>query len=80
MSQNYCLETPDLFLVPYEAGHVPKYHRWMETKELLKLTASDALTLEEVFLNQLALWAKVYFVFMYTGHSIAFILSFDIRS
>lgn len=49
MLQAYCVETADLYLVPYEVGHVPKYHRWMQTKELQVLTASESLSLEEVF-------------------------------
>ncbi|KAG8744430.1 hypothetical protein FRC10_010208 [Ceratobasidium sp. 414] len=34
-------------LVPYRAEHVPKYHEWMTDPELLELTASEPLTLEE---------------------------------
>ncbi|KAK0473524.1 GNAT domain-containing protein [Armillaria luteobubalina] len=36
-------------LVPYDEGHVSKYHSWMENDELRSLTASDRLTLEEEF-------------------------------
>ncbi|VDO06826.1 unnamed protein product [Rodentolepis nana] len=52
VAQRYCVETPDLFLVPYEVGHVPKYHVWMEWEELLKLTASEPLTLKEEYEQQ----------------------------
>ncbi|KAK0235471.1 GNAT domain-containing protein [Armillaria nabsnona] len=36
-------------LVPYNEGHVAKYHSWMENDELRSLTASERLTLEEEF-------------------------------
>lgn len=42
------METPNLVLVPYDIGHVPKYHEWMSREELQKLTASEPLTLNEV--------------------------------
>ncbi|VDM47929.1 unnamed protein product [Toxocara canis] len=36
-------------LVPYEACHVDKYHRWMEDAELREQTASERLTLEQEY-------------------------------
>jgi RimJ/RimL family protein N-acetyltransferase len=39
-------------LVPYLRHHVTQYHRWMCDPELLHLTCSEPLTLEEEFLNQ----------------------------
>ncbi|XP_059804904.1 N-acetyltransferase 9 [Hypanus sabinus] len=39
-------------LVPYSARHVPRYHQWMKSEELLKLTASESLTLEQEYQMQ----------------------------
>ncbi|XP_075702617.1 alpha/beta-tubulin-N-acetyltransferase 9 isoform X2 [Rhinoderma darwinii] len=36
-----------VLLVPYETHHVPRYHEWMKSEELQKLTASDPLTLDQ---------------------------------
>nr|CDS26398.1 n acetyltransferase 9 [Hymenolepis microstoma] len=33
-------------------GHVPKYHEWMKREDLLKLTASEPLTLKEEYEQQ----------------------------
>ncbi|EDV30378.1 uncharacterized protein Dana_GF23258 [Drosophila ananassae] len=41
-----------IVLVPYEALHVPKYHKWMSDEELRHLTASEPLTLEEEYQMQ----------------------------
>lgn len=38
-----------VILVPYRKEHVLKYHEWMKSEELLKLTASEPLTLEEEY-------------------------------
>ncbi|XP_037964287.2 alpha/beta-tubulin-N-acetyltransferase 9 [Plutella xylostella] len=39
----------NVILVPYRHYHVPKYHEWMKSEELQKLTASEPLTLEEEY-------------------------------
>ena len=39
-------------LVPYLRCHVPRYHQWMTQPELLQLTASEPLSLEEEYENQ----------------------------
>jgi RimJ/RimL family protein N-acetyltransferase len=36
-------------LVPYQKEHVLRYHEWMQSAELQKLTASEPLTLEEEY-------------------------------
>jgi len=41
-------------LVPYEREHVAKYHGWMESDELREATASDRLSLEEEYENQVS--------------------------
>ncbi|KAJ8733848.1 hypothetical protein PYW07_014399 [Mythimna separata] len=39
----------NVILVPYKEYHVPRYHEWMKSEELQKLTASEPLTLEEEY-------------------------------
>ena len=41
-----------LVLVPYLPHHVSQYHHWMCDPELLRLTCSEPLSLEEEFENQ----------------------------
>jgi len=36
-------------LVPYRDCHVPRYHDWMQDAEILRLTGSEPLSLEEEF-------------------------------
>ncbi|XP_032822908.1 alpha/beta-tubulin-N-acetyltransferase 9 isoform X4 [Petromyzon marinus] len=46
------LEGRHVVLVPYEREHVPRYHMWMQSAELQKLTASEPLSLEQEFAMQ----------------------------
>jgi len=39
-------------LVPYRHEHVPKYHAWMESEFIRKMTASDRLSLEQEYAMQ----------------------------
>ena len=41
-----------VWLTPYGPRHVPRYHAWMCDPELLSLTCSEPLTLEEEVANQ----------------------------
>ncbi|KAL6475555.1 hypothetical protein SRHO_G00156430 [Serrasalmus rhombeus] len=49
INENTLLEGKHVVLVPYNAEHVPRYHQWMASPELQKLTASEPLTLEEEY-------------------------------
>lgn len=53
---NFCVVGTKVVLVPYRQSHVPKYHQWMGDEEILRLTGSDRLTLEEEFQMQRS-WA-----------------------
>eukprot|EP00474_Spongospora_subterranea_P010778 CRZ11236.1 hypothetical protein [Spongospora subterranea] len=39
-------------LVPYKVEHVQQYHEWMQDPEILELTASEPLTLEQEYAMQ----------------------------
>jgi len=41
-------------LVPYRKEHVEKYHQWMSDPMLLHLTASESMTLDEEYSNQIS--------------------------
>ncbi|XP_076263661.1 microtubule-associated Nat9 isoform X1 [Rhynchophorus ferrugineus] len=47
----------NIVLVPYREEHVLKYHEWMKSEELQKLTASEPLTLKEEYEMQKS-WQK----------------------
>jgi RimJ/RimL family protein N-acetyltransferase/8-oxo-dGTP pyrophosphatase MutT (NUDIX family) len=51
------LEADRVVLVPYRSEHVQAYHRWMQDPELLQLTGSEPLTLEEEVAMQRS-WAQ----------------------
>ncbi|XP_014212001.1 N-acetyltransferase 9-like protein [Copidosoma floridanum] len=42
----------NVILVPYKEHHVRRYHEWMESQELQRLTASEPLTLDEEYKMQ----------------------------
>lgn len=43
------LEGRKIVLVPYRKEHVPRYHDWMQSPELLEQTASERLTLDQEY-------------------------------
>ncbi|XP_066521561.1 N-acetyltransferase 9 [Hoplias malabaricus] len=49
LNEDTLLEGKSVVLVPYDSQHVPRYHQWMASTELQKLTASEPLTLEEEY-------------------------------
>ncbi|KAH8664042.1 GNAT domain-containing protein [Xylariales sp. PMI_506] len=53
-NENITISTPKVLLVPYDAHHVPRYHAWMEDAAIREATASDRLTLEEEYENQIS--------------------------
>ncbi|KAI0977498.1 acetyltransferase domain-containing protein [Xylaria arbuscula] len=52
INQDLAVSTDQILLVPYDAHHVGRYHRWMQDEDLREATASDLLTLEEEYENQ----------------------------
>ena len=44
-------------LVPYGVEHVPIYHGWMQQQDMLDATASERLTLEQEYANQIS-WTQ----------------------
>ncbi|MBN3315520.1 NAT9 acetyltransferase, partial [Atractosteus spatula] len=49
INEDTLLEGQNVVLVPYNENHVPRYHQWMSSSELQKLTASEPLTLEQEY-------------------------------
>ncbi|XP_053564848.1 alpha/beta-tubulin-N-acetyltransferase 9 [Bombina bombina] len=52
VNEDTVLRGQRVILVPYEPHHVPRYHQWMKSEELQKLTASEPLTLEQEYAMQ----------------------------
>ncbi|XP_023507850.2 alpha/beta-tubulin-N-acetyltransferase 9 isoform X2 [Equus asinus] len=52
LNQNILLLGKKVALVPYTSEHVPRYHEWMKSEELQRLTASEPLTLEQEYAMQ----------------------------
>ncbi|PKS05322.1 hypothetical protein jhhlp_008696 [Lomentospora prolificans] len=53
-NEHIAVSTSRVLLVPYEAHHVPRYHTWMKDAEIQELTASEPLSLEEEYENQIS--------------------------
>ncbi|KAM0813492.1 putative GNAT domain-containing protein [Seiridium cardinale] len=53
-NEHIAISAPKVLLVPYDAHHVPHYHTWMEDAAIREATASDRLTLEEEYENQIS--------------------------
>ncbi|XP_030089299.1 alpha/beta-tubulin-N-acetyltransferase 9 isoform X3 [Serinus canaria] len=49
VNQDTVLRGKKVTLVPYTAAHVPRYHEWMQSEELQRLTASEPLSLEQEY-------------------------------
>ncbi|WVQ64578.1 uncharacterized protein L199_002745 [Kwoniella botswanensis] len=47
LNENTVIFGDRVILVPYRAEHVPTYHEWMKSPELLELTASEPLSYDE---------------------------------
>jgi len=54
INQNICIESDKVILVPYLASHVPHYHKWMSDPKIRELTASEELTVDEEYANQIS--------------------------
>lgn len=48
------LKGEKVLLVPYTKNLVPKYFEWMQDPYVREMTASDQLTLEEEYTNQIS--------------------------
>ncbi|XP_023794425.1 N-acetyltransferase 9 isoform X3 [Cyanistes caeruleus] len=49
INQDTVLRGKKVTLVPYTSAHVPRYHEWMQSEELQRLTASEPLSLEQEY-------------------------------
>ncbi|KAM4674118.1 alpha/beta-tubulin-N-acetyltransferase 9 isoform 2-T2 [Amazona ochrocephala] len=49
INENTVLQGKRATLVPYTSAHVPRYHEWMQSEELQRLTASEPLSLEQEY-------------------------------
>ncbi|PRP79611.1 hypothetical protein PROFUN_12801 [Planoprotostelium fungivorum] len=54
INSNTRLDGENITLVPYFEEHVKRYHQWMSDPEMRELTASEELTLEEEYENQIS--------------------------
>ncbi|XP_010000968.1 PREDICTED: N-acetyltransferase 9 [Chaetura pelagica] len=49
INQNTRVRGHRVALVPYSPAHVPRYHEWMQSEELQRLTASEPLSLRQEY-------------------------------
>ncbi|KAM0252795.1 hypothetical protein ACHAQJ_007583 [Trichoderma viride] len=54
INENIAISTSNVLLVPYEVHHILTYHGWMEDPAIQEATASEPMTLEEEYENQLS--------------------------
>ncbi|KJZ74990.1 hypothetical protein HIM_05476 [Hirsutella minnesotensis 3608] len=54
INANTAIASSRVLLVPYEASHVLKYHDWMQDADIQEATASEPLSLEEEYENQVS--------------------------
>ncbi|EGR29149.1 n-acetyltransferase 9, putative [Ichthyophthirius multifiliis] len=55
--QHFYLKTPKILLCPYLKQFIPLYHQFMQDEEILYLTGSEPLTIDEELQNQES-WLK----------------------
>lgn len=56
INENTKLIGNKLIFVPYKKHHVEKYHKWMQSTELLEKTASETLSLDQEYEMQHSWW------------------------
>lgn len=49
LNENTLVIGERIILIPYKKIHVSKYHSWMQSEDMLRLTASERLTLEKEY-------------------------------
>ncbi|KAL6879096.1 GNAT domain-containing protein [Trichoderma novae-zelandiae] len=54
VNEKIAISTSRVLLVPYEAHHVLTYHDWMKDPAIQEATASEPMTLDEEYENQLS--------------------------
>lgn len=52
INENVAIVGQSVLLLPYQKSHVEKYHSWMKSPEIQKLTASEPLSLAEEYAMQ----------------------------
>eukprot|EP00747_Dinoflagellata_sp_TGD_P066974 gnl/TRDRNA2_/TRDRNA2_155055_c0_seq4.p1 gnl/TRDRNA2_/TRDRNA2_155055_c0~~gnl/TRDRNA2_/TRDRNA2_155055_c0_seq4.p1 ORF type:complete len:123 (+),score=20.70 gnl/TRDRNA2_/TRDRNA2_155055_c0_seq4:56-424(+) len=54
VKENVVISGRRVRLVPYLRAHVERYNEWMQDSDLLRLTGSEPLSLEEEYANQVS--------------------------